>query len=118
MCRETPTASMLSFNIGVELGQLVVLAIAIPALALLFRFVVPERIGVVLLSAVVAHTAWHWMTTRGAILAQYQMAWPEMTPAFFVGVTRWLIVLISVAGSAWLITTMLAGRRSTVSREP
>src|SRR6267154_1894551 len=32
--------SLLSFNVGVELGQVAVLAVLIPALALLFRFVV------------------------------------------------------------------------------
>src|SRR4030095_13657158 len=31
--------SLLAFNVGVELGQLLVLLIAIPALAFLFRFV-------------------------------------------------------------------------------
>ena len=58
------TTSLVAFNVGVELGQLFVLAIAIPALAVLFRYVVAERIGTILLSALVAHTAWHWMTER------------------------------------------------------
>src|SRR5262249_61073779 len=35
--------SLLSFNIGVELGQLLVLVVFIPALGLLFRYVVAER---------------------------------------------------------------------------
>ena len=56
--------SLLSFNIGVELGQLLVLAVLIPALELLFRYVVAERMGTVILSALVAHTAWHWMMER------------------------------------------------------
>src|SRR4029079_141956 len=34
--------SLLSFNIGVELGQLLVLVLLVPALDLLFRFVVKE----------------------------------------------------------------------------
>ena len=57
-------ASLLSFNIGVELGQLLVLALMIPALELLFRYVVAERMGTIILSAIVAHTAWHWMVER------------------------------------------------------
>src|SRR4029434_8559339 len=61
--------SLLSFNGGVELGQLVVLALAIPALDALFRYGVAERIGTVVLSALVAHTGWHWMTARGGRLA-------------------------------------------------
>ena len=48
--------SLLSFNIGVELGQLLVLAVMIPALELLFRYVVAERMGTIIFSALVAHT--------------------------------------------------------------
>src|SRR5262245_36159418 len=53
--------SLLSFNIGVELGQLLVLLLLLPLLWLLFRHVVAERIGIIILSALVAHTGWHWM---------------------------------------------------------
>jgi hypothetical protein len=43
--------------VGVELGQIVVLIAAIPALTLLFRYIVAERVGTILLSALVAHSA-------------------------------------------------------------
>ena len=56
--------SLLAFNVGVELGQLFVLALAVPALQLLFRYGVAERIGVIILSVLVAHTALHWTTER------------------------------------------------------
>jgi hypothetical protein len=58
--------SLLSFNIGVELGQLAVLILLVPALSILFRFVVRERIGAIILSAFVAHTGWHWFLERAA----------------------------------------------------
>src|SRR5205823_6996123 len=51
--------SLLSFNLGVELGQLLVLLLLVPALELLFRFGVAERIGTIILSTIIAHTAWH-----------------------------------------------------------
>ena len=57
--------SLLAFNVGVEIGQIAVLLVLIPALGLLFRYVVPERLGIIILSALVAHTAWHWMLERG-----------------------------------------------------
>ena len=60
--------SLLAFNVGVEIGQLAVLLVTIPALVLLFRYVVAERIGTILLSALVAHTAWHWAIDRGTAL--------------------------------------------------
>ncbi len=33
-----------------------------------FKHVVAERMGTIILSAFVAHTAWHWMLDRGAVL--------------------------------------------------
>ncbi len=67
--------SLLAFNIGVELGQLFVLLLLVPVLAALFRFVIPERIGTIILSALAAHVAWHWMAERGAVLGQFSVEW-------------------------------------------
>ena len=64
-------SSLLAFNVGVELGQLLVLLVMIPALGFLFTRVVQERLGIILLSALVAHTAWHWMTERWATLSRF-----------------------------------------------
>lgn len=67
--------SLFSFNVGVELGQISVLLVAIPVLGLLYRRVVPEKIGVIILSAFIAHTAWHWLVDRWTVLRQYQFDW-------------------------------------------
>ncbi len=93
--------SLVSFNIGVELGQLFVLAVTIPALTLLFRHVVAERMGTIILSAFVAHTAWHWMVDRFEVLRQYQFEMPAMSLSGAASVTRGLILLLIVAGAAW-----------------
>jgi len=95
--------SLLWFNVGVELGQLLVLVLAVPALDALFRYGVPERIGTIVLSALVAHTGWHWMTERGSRLAQYQFAWPVFDLAFLDLLLRWAMVAVGVAAVAWLI---------------
>jgi hypothetical protein len=95
--------SLLSFNVGVELGQLLVLVLAVPALDALFRYGVPERIGTVVLSALVAHTGWHWMTERGGRLAQYQFVWPVFDLALLDLLLRWAMVAVGVAAVAWLI---------------
>ena len=92
--------SLLSFNVGVELGQLLVLVLLIPALAILFRFVVAERIGTIILSALVAHTGWHWMIDRGERLRQF--GWPAISAGQLVNVMRWLIVILILAGLVWL----------------
>lgn len=67
--------SLAAFNIGIELGQLLVLLLLIPALYLAFRYVVAERAGVIVLSVIVGHTAWHWMAERYATLAAYDLPW-------------------------------------------
>src|SRR2546425_3430988 len=66
--------SLLSFNLGVELGQLLVLVLLIPLLEILFRLVVAERIGTIILSALVAPTGWHWMLDRAGRLRHFQFA--------------------------------------------
>lgn len=66
--------SLVSFNLGVELGQVLALLVIVPALALLFRYVVAERIGGIIISAIVAHQAWHWMMERGQVL--FEHGWP------------------------------------------
>lgn len=64
--------SLLAFNFGVELGQLMVLLFLIPLLDLFFRYVVEERMGTIILSALIAHTGWHWMIERIDHLRQYR----------------------------------------------
>ena len=90
--------SLVSFNVGVELGQIFVLALAVPALALVFKHVVAERMGTIILSAFVAHTAWHWMLDRGALLSQYNVQLPAFDAAFLVSVLRGLMLLLVVVG--------------------
>jgi hypothetical protein len=94
-------ASLLAFNVGVELGQLFALLLLIPLLGLLFRHVVAERVGVILLSALVAHTAWHWMTDRGAELVEHQFAWPTLDALMVASLMRWAMLALIVGGIAW-----------------
>ena len=95
--------SLLSFNVGVELGQLLVLVVLVPLLELLFRFVVAERMGTIILSALVAHTGWHWMLERCDRLRQFRFEWPVLNAALLAGVLRWLIPAVLVAGLAWFV---------------
>ena len=99
--------SLLTFNLGVELGQLLVLAIAIPLLHLLFRHVVAERMGTILLSALVAHTAWHWMLERGTTLRQYRFEWPTLDTALLASGMRGVMLVLIVVGAAWGLTAVL-----------
>ncbi len=97
--------SLLAFNVGVELGQLLVLVLLVPALSLLFRFVVAERLGTILLSALVAHTSWHWMSERAAQLSQFpfQFGLPAFDLLLLASVMRWAMLLLIIAGLLWLM---------------
>lgn len=111
-------ASLLSFNIGVELGQLLVLALMIPALELLFRYVVAERMGTIILSAIVAHTAWHWMIDRYQVLRQYQIRWPALDAAPWAKALRLLMLIVIAAGLVWLVFGLLWPRLGRAEEDP
>jgi hypothetical protein len=102
--------AVLSFNAGIELGQLLALVLVIPVLAVLFRFVVTERLGTIIVSALAAHVGWHWLTTRVGQLWKYQFTMPEITPAFFADVLRWLMLVVAVGGVWWLGSVLLKSR--------
>jgi hypothetical protein len=112
--------SLLSFNIGVELGQLLVLVLVIPALGWLFRHVVAERLGTIILSAIVAHTSWHWMTERYGVLRQFRFEWPVVDALFWVGVMRWAMLLVSGAALYWLVFSVFkpTAKRPSPHSEP
>ena len=92
-------ASLVAFNVGVELGQLLVLVILVPAAWLAFR-AIEARIGILIVSALVAHTAWHWMTERGSALLGYD--WSATDPSEVATLLRWLMVFVAIAGALWI----------------
>ena len=64
--------SLLSFNLGVEIGQVLMIIIAVPILNYVFNSVISEKLGILVFSILLAHTAWHWMLDRYAVLSAYQ----------------------------------------------
>ena len=103
--------SLLAFNVGIELGQLLVLAALVPALELLFRFVVAERVGTIILSLLVGHTAWHWMTERAERLGRFP--WPSPDAAQLASAVRWLMLVVALAGLAWITRGAIRRRHRT-----
>jgi hypothetical protein len=103
--------ALLSFNVGVEIGQLLVLVAVVPAFNLLFRLVPDQRMAMIVVSALVAHTGWHWMTDRFALLRRYPFAWPVLDAAFFALLLRWTMLAVALGAVAWLIFGVLGSRR-------
>ncbi|MDG2420531.1 MAG: HupE/UreJ family protein, partial [Gammaproteobacteria bacterium] len=94
-------SSLLAFNIGVEIGQLFILILVIPILNLVFKYFVEERIGTILLSALLAHSAWHWMLERGTTLGLYQIQMPVIDSLFWAALMRWGMMLIIIIAALW-----------------
>jgi hypothetical protein len=112
--------SLLSFNIGVELGQLFVLALAVPVLRFAFARWLPQVLGVVVISAVLAHTGWHWMLERGGELIQYNFALPVLNRSFALVLLDWAILAAIVAGALFGLRAVFSwlGRRPNAVAAP
>ncbi len=93
--------ALLAFNLGIVLGQIAVLLGAYSALRFLVWRPQMSRVSVIILSALLAHTAWHRMLDRGASLWLAQ--WPALDAAAVVTGARWAVAVLLVAGAAWLI---------------
>jgi hypothetical protein len=96
---------LFGFNLGVEIGQLAVLIVLVPVLSLLFRYVIPEWLGIIILSALVVHTAWHWMLERWAQLAKFPF--PTIDAAFLASLMRGLMAILILAGGVAVVNGLL-----------
>jgi hydrogenase/urease accessory protein HupE len=89
--------SLFAFNIGIEIGQLLVLSFMIPALLAVRRYVLPGRVGMIILSSLVALTGWQWMLDRGQALLN--APWPRPTLAGLAMLALWTAgILLAAAG--------------------
>jgi HupE / UreJ protein len=108
--------SLLAFNVGVELGQLAVLLVTVPILAVVLQRPSARRVGVVILSALIAHVAWHWMTER--LDALRYVRWPSLDEAAPGWPLAALALLALIGGAMWLgrkQTQDLSGERPSPS---
>jgi hypothetical protein len=112
--------SLLAFNVGVELGQLVVLAIVVPVLGFLFKKWLPEVMGVVLLSALIANTGWDWFLERGGQLIRYDFVAPVWDQAFTITLMRWAMLALIVVAALWGLRGLYGwiGRRFGTGEPP
>lgn len=99
--------ALAAFNVGVELGQLTVLAVAVPALAWLARRSTGERAVVAVGSLLVGHAAWHWMLDRAATLEAYDLAVPVLDASFWLSTIRVAFVLVLATSVAWAFARFL-----------
>jgi hypothetical protein len=106
-------SALFAFNVGVEAGQVLVLAIAVPILTYVFRHMVAERMGTIILSAFVAHTAWHWLTDRWDAFRKY----PVSSDAF-LAIARYALAGLVLVLAASLVVRAASLMRPRPSSEP
>jgi hypothetical protein len=94
--------SLFSFNVGIELGQMLVLALVLPVLMVCRRFA-PERALVVTLSTIGALIGSYWMIDRFLVLRQQD--WPSVDD--LISAARWPALVLLVGGAVALINKML-----------
>lgn len=107
-------SALLGFNVGVEAGQLLVLALVVPVLNAVLARLPRERAALVLLSALVGHSAWHWMTERWEAFRRYPLELPVRDAAFWAQLLRGGVVLVVAAVALW----GLARLEARLSRAP
>lgn len=105
-------ASILSFNLGIELAQILALLAFVPLLQLLFGLGIPERIGTIFLAALAAHTGWHRMLDRAKWLRSAQFQWPAFDPVVLAATLRWLVIASVLGVTAYLVFRVLRPRHS------
>jgi hypothetical protein len=95
--------SLLAFNLGVEIGQLLIIVLAVPILNWLFRNAISERMGTIIFSAILAHSGWHWLSGRAGDLMAYSFRWPALNYAFLAALMRWTILLLIIGSAVWIL---------------
>jgi hypothetical protein len=89
--------SLFAFNVGIELGQLVFIGVAIPLLFIFReRLHFDERLTAIVISAFVVHSAWHWMAERWETLAR--QPWPQVDA---LQLALWIVLAAALALLAW-----------------
>ncbi len=106
-------SALAAFNVGVEAGQLLVLAVSLAALQLLRRGLPAERGHLVTWvgSALIAHAAWHWMTERWTAFAAHEVSVAMPT---FDGEFALLAMRLALVALIALVAAL--GLRQCVSR--
>jgi hypothetical protein len=65
-------------------------------------------------SAIVAHTAWHWMIDRANVL--WQTPWPQLTVPGLITLARWTVALSIAVGAAKLLARWMERKWPGLSR--
>ena len=105
-----PITALMAYNVGLELGTLIILAIAVPAVQVFFTQV-PERAGTIVSSVLIGHVGWHWMSERFAIARL--SSWPALDLNVLLMIVRTLLAIVVVGGALWFFAGVLKRKSET-----
>jgi hypothetical protein len=112
--------SLLAVNAGAALAQLAVVVLFVGVLSLLYWHLIAQRLGAILLSAFVAHRAWHWMLEHGNQLLLYDIrgTLPALDDRLLGVSMRWGTLLLVLVMLAWLMSMVFSRleQRGTTER--
>jgi len=106
--------SVLFFNLGVALGEVVSLALAFGALRWLVDRALGLPLGVLVVSAVVGHQGWHWMMDRSHELRH---ALGHATASELTSVALWLLPALLVGLAAWFLPQLRRNAEGSSARD-
>ncbi len=110
--------SRFAFNLGLELGFLVALSSLILVLTAIRKFPINERLGIIIASALIAHTGWHWMREHSAELIQYQFTWPFWDVRLLMGSIKWLMLSLITLAAYWVMHGFVRNVEHSEYRSP
>lgn len=99
--------STLSFNVGIELAMIAVIAPLAPVLHFLLRFSKERRVEAIVLAAFAADVAWHRFSDRASRLAQFRFQLPVLDAGLLSLVLRWTAILLVIAGATLVVFGVL-----------
>lgn len=108
--------SLVAFNLGIEVVQIALLAVALPVLSLALARMRKPRWGIAIVSALVAHTAWHWMLERAARLRGLEVSSPDLEALASLADWAFLLLLIGLVG--WAMTRHAKRRKQSPLHSP
>lgn len=110
--------SRFAFNLGLELGFLVALSSLILVLTTIRKFPINERLGIIIASALIAHTGWHWMREHLAELIQYQFIWPSLDVSLVMSLIKWMMLSLIISAAYWVMHGLVRNAEHSEYRSP
>jgi hypothetical protein len=102
--------AVIAFNIGIALGEVVIVAIAFLAIRLLFSRVLGPLLGLIVLSAMIGHAGWHGMMDNGGELARLLAHLPLASLwSALATVALWLVPVLLVGVVAYFVPRRFDG---------